>query len=624
MQIQFFIIDTFAKIERHDIILLIDGLDECEEKLCALFLESLLAVSDLAIESANITFVVLSRKLDSFYLLGEQFVTLVDLDGDLESKDTSKDICHFVKAQLSVISRKYRDEDWPSPADIDMLTTQARGLFIWADVACRFVNQPSYCKELTRLTNESRANISIDDLYFRTLNINATPLSVQTISQLLGKRQKMVEGTLSILRLVLRLGSSEDNEVHLLHASLANYLLDPGRSAHLHVDPSSTHASLVMGCLQVLISGLKDIHCHIISASASTKATVDLIPAHINYGCLNWATHLSLVTCQGDEAALIEASLVQFLKICFLYWLEALSFLDHVQDGIVSLHALCAWLKKHDLLSLQALATDGAVFLETFSYPISISPVHIYMSALPFSLKNSLIANHCHALFPAGTIPTVTSDKRYVALLRESWDLQGLCKALVSIWDMENGNCVYGPATLSTRQKRAKSVSFSPGDSAIAIVFSYTTDYWDISDWDLDIKHPLLPIHSVAIGFESQSPVGPNEFDIQAFGMEEMQAKSGTVTQNHTKIISTLDSVTQDSVDYDVDVAVFEKETSWIIWDRGLCWILPFYGDVKDPYRQYSALISHDMLAIGIPCDEPLIVKFANADTWDVSKKFAL
>ncbi|PBK70619.1 hypothetical protein ARMSODRAFT_87978 [Armillaria solidipes] len=206
MQIQFFIIDAFAKIERRGAVLLIDGLDECDEKLCALFLESLLAVSDSAIESANITFVALSRKLDSFYPLGEQFVTLIDLDGDLESEDTSKDIRRFVEARLSVISRKYRDEDWPSPADIDMLTTQARGLFIWADVACRFVNQPSYREELTRLTNESKVNIGIDDLYFRTLNIefarrpnqtgwisdyraimgcilcSATPLSVRTIS----------------------------------------------------------------------------------------------------------------------------------------------------------------------------------------------------------------------------------------------------------------------------------------------------------------------------------------------------------------------------------------------------------------------------------------------------------
>ncbi|PBK70618.1 hypothetical protein ARMSODRAFT_87987 [Armillaria solidipes] len=336
-----------------------------------------------------------------------------------------------------------------------------------------------------------------------------------------------------------------------------------------------------MGCLQVLISGLKDIHRHIISASASTKATVDLIPAHVNYSCLNWAAHLSSVTCQGDEAALIEASLVQFLEICFLYWLEALSFLDRVQDGIVSLHALCAWLKKNDLLSLQALATDGAVFLETFGYPISISPAHIYMSALPFSPTNSLIANHYRALFPAGNLPTVTSgqisdwpdiapvshigrirhglgemipsdllafsrDKRRVALLRESPDLEGLGKALVSIWDTENGNCVCGPATLSTRQERAKSVSFSPDDSAIAIVFSYATDYWDISYWDMDVNHPLLPIRSVAIGFESENPVGPNEFDIQASGTEEAQAKPRTVTQNHTKIISTLDSVTQE------------------------------------------------------------------------------
>ncbi len=252
MQLRFFIIDTFARIERRGVVLLIDGLDECDEKLCASFLDSLLVVLDSAIESANVTFVVLSRKLDSFYPLGEQFVTLVDFDGDLESNNTSKDIRRFVEAQLSVISRKYCDEDWPSPADIDMLTTQARGLFIWADVACCFISQPSYREELTRLTNEFKVNIGIDDLYFRTLNIefarrsnqtgwisdyraimgcvlcNTTPLSMRTISRILRKRQKTVEGTLSILRSVLRLGSSEDDEVHLLHASFADYLLDPG------------------------------------------------------------------------------------------------------------------------------------------------------------------------------------------------------------------------------------------------------------------------------------------------------------------------------------------------------------------------------------------------------------
>ncbi|KAK0482380.1 hypothetical protein IW261DRAFT_1467492 [Armillaria novae-zelandiae] len=676
MQLHFFIIDAFASIEKRAVVLLIDGLDECDEKLCTSFLQSLLAVSDSAIKLAKITFVVLSRKLDSFYPLGEQFVTLVDLDGDLESNDTSKDIRRFVEAQLSVISCKYRDKDWPSQAEIDMLTTQARGMFIWADVACRFVSQPSYREELTRLTNESKVNIGIDDLYFRTLNVefsrrpnqtgwisdyraimgcilcSTTPLSVRMISELLGKRQKTVEGTLSILRPVLRLGSSEDDEVHLLHASLADYLLDPGRSAHLHVDPSSAHASLAVGCLQILISGLKDIRRHIIFASASTKTTIDLIPAHVNYSCLNWASHLSLVTCQGDEAALIEASLGQFLKMCFLFWLEALSLLDRVQDGIVSLHALCVWLKKHDLLSLQALAIDSAVFLETFGYPISISTVHIYLSALPFSPKNSLIANHYRALFPVGTIPTVTNgqvsdwpdiapvahigrirhglgemipsdllafsrDRRRVALLRGSRDLEGLGKAWVSVWDTENGCHVYGPAPLSTRQEHAKSVSFEPDDITIAVMFPYATDYWNISDWDRDVNHPLLPTRSVAIGFESESPVGPNEFHIQASDMEEVQAEPRTVTQNLAKTIPTLDSVIPDDIDHDVDVAVFEKETGWIIWDRGLCWIPPFYGNVEDPYRQHSAIVSHDTLAIGLPSDGPLIVKFAEAGTWD-------
>ncbi|KAK0232156.1 hypothetical protein EDD85DRAFT_793037 [Armillaria nabsnona] len=221
-----------------------------------------------------------------------------------------------------------------------------------------------------------------------------------------------------------------------------------------------------------------------------------------------------------------------------------------------------------------------------------------------------MVVNHYRALFPTGTIPTVmrgqasdwpditpvahigrihhglsemipsdllalSQDRQCVVLLRELWDLKGLGKALVSIWDMEIG--------------------------------SY---YWDISDWDLDVNHPLLPISSVMIGFESESPVRPNEFDIQAFGMEETQTKLGMVTQNHMKITPTLKSVTQDGVDYDVDLAIFEKEI-------GLCWILLFYGDVEDPYRQYSILVSHDMLAIGMPCNEPLIVKFTNANTWD-------
>ncbi|KAK0215669.1 hypothetical protein IW262DRAFT_230609 [Armillaria fumosa] len=214
---------------------------------------------------------------------------------------------------------------------------------------------------------------------------------------------------------------------------------------------------------------------------------------------------------------------------------------------------------------------------------------------------------------------TPLSVRIRVTLLRESRDPEGLGKARVSVWDTENGSRVCGPAPLSTRQERAKSVSYESDDATIAILFSYATDYWDISDWNLDVNHPRLPIRSVAIGFESESPVGPNEFDVQASGIEEVQAKPRTVTQNLTKTIPTLDSVTQDDVDYDVDVAVFEKETGWIIWDRGLCWIPPFYSDVDDPYRRYSALVSHEMLAIGMPSDAPLIVKFAEleADTWD-------
>ncbi|KAJ3913944.1 hypothetical protein F5877DRAFT_83294 [Lentinula edodes] len=398
------------------IVILIDALDESDDHSRHLLVDAF--ISHSIGFPIGVSVVLVSRKTWDLQKKLQSLPILLDLDQRLHNPSMDSDIRLYLENRLRDIRDQQEEEpNWPSEFEVSSLTKRADGLFIWAVIACNFIEQPSCRDELSRLL-KTNIVVGIDDLYahalgsefskmqgkvawledYRTIMgciiCSISPLSPVDIACLIARPLNVVNATLSILQPLLY--RDEKHLVRLVHASLADFLLDEGRSQQLWVAHSYLHATLSRGCLNALIqfsqesSPLLDLKA-LSHPSSFIHIRYDEIPSHIQYSSAFWASHLDQAHLGEIELSQISHIVETFLKTSFLSWVEILSILHAVANGLHSLEILCKWAEEQKV-SFQNLASDSHYFLETFRVPIQNSPAHIYISALPWAPPASLIA----------------------------------------------------------------------------------------------------------------------------------------------------------------------------------------------------------------------------------------
>lgn len=94
-----------------------------------------------------------------------------------------------------------------------------------------------------------------------------------------------------------------------------------------------------------MYSGLRRNICEVTSPNTEIgtihrSRIDDVLPEELQYACRFWVSHL----CRGKDKFLVDVDLqdqvYNFLIGYFLYWLEALSLLQLIHDGISSLESL--------------------------------------------------------------------------------------------------------------------------------------------------------------------------------------------------------------------------------------------------------------------------------------------
>src|SRR6267154_452247 len=163
-------------------------------------------------------------------------------------------------------------------------------------------------------------------------------------------------------------------------------------------------------------------------------------------------------------------------------------------------------------------AADARSFIRTSGVPISFSTPHLYLSALPFSPKESRIFKKFTNAFPLvlgivsghhATWPAIQSvlrgHSRSVTSAAFSPDgkriVTGSSDKTIRLWDAETGEPLRAP--LEGHEHYVQSVAFSPDGKCIV------SGSWDntIRLWDAETGEPLQPprkedqdaVNSVAI-----------------------------------------------------------------------------------------------------------------------------
>ncbi|KAF5312189.1 hypothetical protein D9619_002448 [Psilocybe cf. subviscida] len=258
------------------IILIIDGLDECndmrkqEEIVVALHA----LVKD---ETSPFRVLVASRAehhlVMAFNKLGASVESLF-LDNEYRPQD---DIRRFVFAKFDEIKRVHSlahtlGEHWPAQADIDKITDKSSGQFIYAATAMRFIQYSPASPALSLLTIHgiqpssyhspfAQLDMVYSYIFSKSSDIRRVKLVLgayfiiergvppsdrgQTLGALLRDIAMIeIQSTLADLVAIIKVADADCVELVFYHASLSDYLKDKSRSEIFYVDVEETAAEL--------------------------------------------------------------------------------------------------------------------------------------------------------------------------------------------------------------------------------------------------------------------------------------------------------------------------------------------------------------------------------------------
>ena len=350
----------------HPLLVVVDALDEIEDRGGSAFLEELL------------------RMIYKSHLQGIKFLITSRPDADLAklcSSFTSDAICALydvptdtVKADIATYLQAKLPNLWGMPVVKDLMH-QADGLFIFAATAVRYITRrPMTKREQIRLlgklgiradgsTVSRNSDVSpIDGLYkqvmstaFGGLDDDLLQERLYALHTLLCTQERvsttvagelhsgdpdteLMELVVDELRAVLYV---KDDRVFWYHASFPDFIFSQARSGSvplnndssvidMHCEEAAFHGRLALACFRIMKSYLRFNICDLPSSFLLDSEVPDLdsriranIGESLRYSCLHWTQHLAETSCDD-----VRTELREFLQLKILFWIEAMNLLD--------------------------------------------------------------------------------------------------------------------------------------------------------------------------------------------------------------------------------------------------------------------------------------------------------
>ena len=370
-------------IQMSTLIIVIDALDECEpEADVRIILHLLSQIRHLL--SIPIRIFLTSRPELPIRLGFRKMSADAHQDMVLEDipQDTIKhDIAIYLTIELATIKDEYNirflnsqlPPDWPGDEKIQALAIMAVPLFIFAATVCRFVgdHRQNPKKQLATVLEQAANQASnLDRTYLPVLQqlvdgytdwekeslarqfrkiigsiiVLADPLATSSLASLLGIPKEDIDIILDGLHSVLSIPSDRDFPVRLLHLSFRDFLLDPRKSKFwFWIDGKKTHEMIANRCLELMSrpNGLRENMCGLkppgkLRNEIDRKTLYDYLSSDIRYACQYWIHHLE----QGGRCIHDDDEVHIFLQQHLLHWLEALSLMGKISEGIALIDTL--------------------------------------------------------------------------------------------------------------------------------------------------------------------------------------------------------------------------------------------------------------------------------------------
>ena len=157
------------------------------------------------------------------------------------------------------------------------------------------------------------------------------------------KKGEEVKQMLESLYAILDIPEDKTCALRLHHPSFRDFLLKKERcyDTYLWVDEKQAHQVLADGCIRLMSTSLKEDICKldapgVLVVEVDNSRVEQHLPPEVQYACLYWVEHLQKSSVQLHDNDQVH----RFLQTHFLHWLEALSWMRRLSEGILAIRSL--------------------------------------------------------------------------------------------------------------------------------------------------------------------------------------------------------------------------------------------------------------------------------------------
>jgi hypothetical protein len=341
--------------------LVIDALDECvtdRDKLLDLILQESRSLS-------HVQWIFSSRKWHDIEvrLEGAERMVRLCLDPNADYMMAAVEI--YIRYKVGELARKKRYKEKTKSAVFERLSSNANGTFLWAALVCKELETvplyrtekaieqfpsglvPFYKRMLEQVRNgKDKEDVALCEALLRTISVAIRPLQLDEVGYVAGFPYQIANDSQALKELIDLCGSFlvvREETIYFVHQSAKDFFTTSIGSSIFLSGESMVHKQLANGLILDMSRLLKRDICGIgspgVRVSELERETVKRsLPLHVQYACLYWVKHLEQSERRihdGDQAHL-------FLQKYILYWLEAMSLIGEVYEGVRMIDSLRA------------------------------------------------------------------------------------------------------------------------------------------------------------------------------------------------------------------------------------------------------------------------------------------